>query len=141
MVPLPPQIIDGDSFLLQAIGSGLWPAMVLLSEIVQTFILADFWCACQLLCFRGSICMESCQLLDAQEKTLSHSVSTFLYSYVQLVLRQVLRGGDGGHPLACGHCVRPGSCGRHCHSAAAVLCQSCAVAFVRGRAVAEEAAR
>jgi ER lumen protein retaining receptor len=38
-----PQIIDGDSFLLQAIGSGLWPAMVLLSEIVQTFILADFW--------------------------------------------------------------------------------------------------
>lgn len=36
------QIIDGDSFLLQAIGSGLWPAMVLLSEIVQTFILADF---------------------------------------------------------------------------------------------------
>jgi hypothetical protein len=37
------QIIDGDSFLLQAIGSGLWPAMVLLSEIVQTFILADFW--------------------------------------------------------------------------------------------------
>lgn len=39
------QIIDGDSFLLQAIGSGLWPAMVLLSEIVQTFILADFWWA------------------------------------------------------------------------------------------------
>ena len=39
------QIVDGDSFLLQAIGSGLWPAMVLLSEIVQTFILADFWCA------------------------------------------------------------------------------------------------
>eukprot|EP00884_Botryococcus_braunii_P004352 jgi/Botrbrau1/13918/Bobra.136_2s0010.1 len=36
------QIIDGDSFLIQAIGSGLWPAMVLLSEIVQTFILADF---------------------------------------------------------------------------------------------------
>lgn len=37
------QIIDGTSFLMQAIGSGLWPAMVLLSEIVQTFILADFW--------------------------------------------------------------------------------------------------
>lgn len=37
------QIIDGDSFLLQAIGSGIWPAMVLLSEIVQTGILADFW--------------------------------------------------------------------------------------------------
>lgn len=39
------QIIDGDSFLLQAIGSGIWPAMVLLSEVVQTGILADFWCA------------------------------------------------------------------------------------------------
>lgn len=37
------QIIDGDSFLLQAIGSGIWPAMVLLSEVVQTGILADFW--------------------------------------------------------------------------------------------------
>ncbi|KAK9799367.1 hypothetical protein WJX73_002968 [Symbiochloris irregularis] len=36
------QIVDGDSFLLQAIGSGLWPVMVLLSEIVQTFILGDF---------------------------------------------------------------------------------------------------
>lgn len=36
------QIVDGDSFLLQAIGSGIWPAMVLLSEVVQTGILADF---------------------------------------------------------------------------------------------------
>ena len=29
---------------LQALGSGIWPIMVLLSEVVQTFILADFWC-------------------------------------------------------------------------------------------------
>lgn len=36
------QILDGDSFLLTALGSGLWPIMVLLSEIVQTFILSDF---------------------------------------------------------------------------------------------------
>mmetsp|Transcript_20267 Transcript_20267/g.56201 ORF Transcript_20267/g.56201 Transcript_20267/m.56201 type:complete len:281 (-) Transcript_20267:360-1202(-) len=36
------QIIDGDSFLLTAFWRGLWPVMVLLSEIVQTFILADF---------------------------------------------------------------------------------------------------
>lgn len=36
------QILDGDSFLLQALGSGVWPAMVLLSEVVQTFVLADF---------------------------------------------------------------------------------------------------
>ena len=27
---------------MQAIGSGLWPIMVLLSEVVQTMILADF---------------------------------------------------------------------------------------------------
>lgn len=37
------QIIDGNSFLLKAIGSGLWPALVVLSELVQTLILADFW--------------------------------------------------------------------------------------------------
>lgn len=36
------QAFDGDSFLLTALGSGLWPIMVLLSEIVQTFVLADF---------------------------------------------------------------------------------------------------
>ena len=29
--------------LMSALGSGLWPIMVLLSEVVQTFILADFW--------------------------------------------------------------------------------------------------
>lgn len=39
----PPQIMDGDKYLWQALGSGIWPIMVLLSEIVQTFILADFW--------------------------------------------------------------------------------------------------
>lgn len=37
------QILDGDRYLWQALGSGLWPIMVLVSEIVQTFILADFW--------------------------------------------------------------------------------------------------
>ena len=36
------QIFDGQSYLATAIGSGLWPVMGLLSEIVQTFILADF---------------------------------------------------------------------------------------------------
>lgn len=39
------QVIDGNSFLLRAIGSGLWPALVVLSELVQTLILADFWWA------------------------------------------------------------------------------------------------
>lgn len=38
----PSQIFDGNSFLFTALGSGLWPVMVLLSEIVQTFILGDF---------------------------------------------------------------------------------------------------
>lgn len=36
------QMFDGQSYLSTAVGSGLWPMMVLLSEIVQTFILADF---------------------------------------------------------------------------------------------------
>lgn len=27
---------------MQALGSGVWPVMVLLSEVVQTLILADF---------------------------------------------------------------------------------------------------
>ncbi len=37
------QILEGNKYLLQALGSGLWPIMVLASEVVQTFILADFW--------------------------------------------------------------------------------------------------
>ncbi len=36
------QLFDGNSFLFTALGTGLWPAMVLLSEVVQTLILADF---------------------------------------------------------------------------------------------------
>jgi len=36
------QILEGDKYLWQALGSGLWPVMVLVSEVVQTFILADF---------------------------------------------------------------------------------------------------
>jgi ER lumen protein retaining receptor len=36
------QLLDGNKYLLSALGSGLWPVMVLLSEVVQTFILADF---------------------------------------------------------------------------------------------------
>ena len=36
------QVIDGHSFIWNTLGYGIWPAFVLLSEIVQTFILADF---------------------------------------------------------------------------------------------------
>ncbi|MCO5553940.1 hypothetical protein L7F22_007466 [Adiantum nelumboides] len=36
------QVIDTRGVLLVALGRGAWPALVLLSEIVQTFILADF---------------------------------------------------------------------------------------------------
>ncbi|EMS56890.1 ER lumen protein retaining receptor [Triticum urartu] len=35
-------VLDSRGRLLTALGYGLWPSMVLLSEIVQTFILADF---------------------------------------------------------------------------------------------------
>ncbi len=37
------QLLEGNRYLYSALGSGLWPIMVLLSEVVQTFILADFW--------------------------------------------------------------------------------------------------
>ncbi|KAF8053107.1 hypothetical protein N665_1463s0011 [Sinapis alba] len=36
------QVLDSGGRLLTALGYGLWPLMVLLSEIIQTFILADF---------------------------------------------------------------------------------------------------
>ncbi|OAY84015.1 hypothetical protein ACMD2_17667 [Ananas comosus] len=36
------QVLDTRGRLLTALGYGLWPPVVLLSEIVQTFILADF---------------------------------------------------------------------------------------------------
>ncbi|KAL4285323.1 hypothetical protein GQ457_16G013060 [Hibiscus cannabinus] len=36
------QLFDTKGLLLTALGYGLWPCLVLLSEIVQTFILADF---------------------------------------------------------------------------------------------------
>lgn len=36
------QVVDTRGRLLTALGYGLWPIMVLISEIVQTFILADF---------------------------------------------------------------------------------------------------
>ncbi|KAJ6807486.1 putative ER lumen protein-retaining receptor C28H8.4 isoform X2 [Iris pallida] len=36
------QVLDTRGRLLTALGYGLWPSMVILSEIVQTFILADF---------------------------------------------------------------------------------------------------
>ena len=36
------KVVDTRGRLLVALGYGLWPSMVLISEIVQTFILADF---------------------------------------------------------------------------------------------------
>lgn len=36
------QVLDTRGHLLTALGYGLWPSMVLISEVVQTFILADF---------------------------------------------------------------------------------------------------
>lgn len=36
------QVLDTRGLVLTALGYGLWPPMVLLSEVVQTFILADF---------------------------------------------------------------------------------------------------
>lgn len=36
------QLLEGNRYLYSALGSGLWPVMVLLSEVVQTGILGDF---------------------------------------------------------------------------------------------------
>eukprot|EP00271_Cylindrocystis_brebissonii_P018990 TRINITY_DN557_c0_g1_i1.p1 TRINITY_DN557_c0_g1~~TRINITY_DN557_c0_g1_i1.p1 ORF type:complete len:275 (-),score=40.98 TRINITY_DN557_c0_g1_i1:352-1176(-) len=36
------QVLDGQNFLFNTLRLGLWPILVLLSEVVQTFILADF---------------------------------------------------------------------------------------------------
>ncbi|KAL2654387.1 hypothetical protein AAZV13_04G005600 [Glycine max] len=41
-VVIPCAVLDSRGHLLVALGYGLWPSMVLISEIVQTFILADF---------------------------------------------------------------------------------------------------
>ncbi|KAI3780512.1 hypothetical protein L2E82_10493 [Cichorium intybus] len=40
------QVLDTRGRLLTALGYGMWPSLVLLSEIVQTFILADFCRPC-----------------------------------------------------------------------------------------------
>ncbi|RRT66272.1 hypothetical protein B296_00032287 [Ensete ventricosum] len=40
--PFSCSVLDTRGRLLTALGYGLWPSMVLLAEIVQTFILADF---------------------------------------------------------------------------------------------------
>lgn len=36
------QLIDDKGYLLRALGTGLWPPAVLISELVQTAILARF---------------------------------------------------------------------------------------------------
>ena len=36
------QVLETRGRMLTALGHGLWPGMVIFSEIVQTFILADF---------------------------------------------------------------------------------------------------
>ncbi|CAH9077701.1 unnamed protein product [Cuscuta europaea] len=52
------QMIDSRGSLLTALGYGLWPPMVILSEIVQTFILADF-CYYYVQClFGGNLVMR-----------------------------------------------------------------------------------
>ena len=35
------QVLDSRGYLLTSLSHGLWPSMVVLAEIVQTFILAD----------------------------------------------------------------------------------------------------
>lgn len=52
------QVLDSRSNLLKALGYGLWPVMVLVSEIVQTFILADFCYYYVKSCFGGDLVLR-----------------------------------------------------------------------------------
>nr|GMC85349.1 putative ER lumen protein-retaining receptor C28H8.4 [Ipomoea batatas] len=79
------QVLDSSGDLLVALGHGLWPPMVLISEVVQTFILADFcyyyrfWrTACVAPSFWSSIAADSIRL-DRNYGTY-HFV--FLYSLI-----------------------------------------------------------
>lgn len=59
------QLLDSGGQLLTTLGYGLWPGMVLLSEIVQTFILSDFcyyyvkrWVVIELLILSSKSCWQ-----------------------------------------------------------------------------------
>ena len=53
------QVMDTRGRILTALGSGLWPSLVLFSEIVQTFILADFCYYYVKRCAICDICLHS----------------------------------------------------------------------------------
>ncbi len=80
-------MLDRNSFLISALFYGLWPAMVLLSEVVQTFILADF-CFYYVKRYNILVCSSLCDLMSCvKSKTFlqdwrwvecSHYISTFI---------------------------------------------------------------
>lgn len=83
------QVLDGDTFVFKAMYMGLWPACVLLSEIVQTFVLADFW-------YVGVMW---------RQRNLS-TYTHFTTHDTQLLLHQELCRGHRGHSSSGGHCLR-----------------------------------
>lgn len=67
LMDLSVQIMDGDKYLWQALGSGLWPVMVLVSEIVQV-------CLC-VLCEKEGALGGGCNLQDGCCMLLLHAVA------------------------------------------------------------------
>lgn len=90
------QIFDGNSFLFTALGSGLWPVMVLVSEIVQTFILGDF-CYYYVLSFAqgGSVRLPGNARGVSARRPASGNVRRLTWLDPQLVSAQVVRLPSG----------------------------------------------
>lgn len=115
------QLLGGDTFVFRAFGMGVWPACVLLSEVVQTFILADFWCVifsnpcvCAMTFLRqsekGGADAHPCIAPDAWHPALltpQHPPPQ--KPHQQLLLCQVVRRGHRRHPPARGHRLGAGA--------------------------------
>jgi hypothetical protein len=104
------QLLEGNRYLLNALGSGLWPVMVLLSEIVQTFILADFWCVvvALLLLRRLAGCNVIEELLGVWEGMLLPGLVNLMCRFADFLVHQRLRiSGLQGNAYTYYICCRP----------------------------------
>ncbi|KAK4787940.1 hypothetical protein SAY86_011773 [Trapa natans] len=77
------QVLDTRGRLLTALGYGMWPSMVLFSEIVQTFILADF-------CYyyvKSSYCAFLQELCDESPNALSNFLLLISVYFLQQLVQ------------------------------------------------------
>nr|GMC56029.1 putative ER lumen protein-retaining receptor C28H8.4 [Ipomoea batatas] len=83
------KILDTQGTLLTALGYGLWPSMVILSEIIQTFILADF-CYYYAKCLLGGNLVMRLPSDKSENRAASFLLFQFthsLYDGLQLIQR------------------------------------------------------